>query len=401
MKNYKIFNKIKLSIFAVSCLVFSLFSCSEWDSFKEYIEGGEILYPGKMKSVEIIPGKNRVQLTGILSADPNVVKYKAFWNSNEDSVEFNIDKGSGETYIENTFEVIEGVHSFEIYTYDEAGNISVPTNAVGSSFGEAYRRKLGNRLFTDLIFNETNTTINWAQIDASTGAEYTEIIYTVGDSTYTIQTPVTETTTVLEGLTKSTTIQYRTIFKPTSNSLDTFAVAFQEYEVKVVPQLKNSKVPFAASAISGRWGTLADWQSNENVQSHDGFGGWDEWNGNIFNVESGWGAPPITNGKIWQTFTLEPATYTFKISELRDTNLTDADQTYLVAAVGDSLPNVAEVNTAMGSVQVFNRPVTELSFDFTVTETQQVSIGYLTTQPDGTPGKFCNIIAFDFGLKEE
>ncbi|MBT34516.1 MAG: hypothetical protein CMO01_33050 [Thalassobius sp.] len=401
MKNDKIFNKIKLPFLTVCLLSLTFISCSEWDGFKEYIEGGEIIYPGKMKAVEIVPGKNRVQLTGILSADPNVVKYKAYWNSNEDSVEFSIDKTSGETYIENTFEVDEGVHSFEVFTYDEAGNISVPTNAVGASYGEAYRRKLNNRLITELIFNETNTTINWAQIDASTGAQYTELVYTIGDTTYTVETPVEEGSSVLEGLTKSTTIQYRTVFKPTSNSLDTFTVPFQDYEVKVVPQLKNNKVPFIASGISGRWGTLADWQSNENVQSHDGFGGWDEWNGNIFNVESGWGAPAITNGKIWQTLTLEPATYTFKIAELRDTNLTDADQTYLVAAVGDTLPNVEDINNAIGSVQVFSRPVGELSFDFTVSETQKISIGYLTTQPDGTPGKYCNIISFDFGLKEE
>ena len=315
MKNYKIFNKVKLSLLSICLLGFALFSCSEWDSFKQYIEGGEIIYPGKMKSVEIISGKNRVQLTGILSADPNVVRYKAYWNSNEDSVEFGIDKTSGETFIENIFDVDEGVHSFEIYTYDEAGNISVPVNAIGSSYGSAYRRKLSNRLVTELIFDETGTTINWAQMDLSTGAQYTELIYELEDETITVETPINETSTILEGLTKSTIIKYRTIFKPVSNSLDTFTVPFQDYEVKVVPQLKNSKVPFIASGVLGRWGTLADWQSNENVQSHDGYGGWDEWNGNIFNVESGWGAPPISNGKIWQTFTLEPATYTFKISE--------------------------------------------------------------------------------------
>jgi len=49
------------------------------------------------------------------------------------------------------------------------------------------------------------------------------------------------------------------------------------------------------------------------------------------------------------------------------------------------------------TAQIANgKPLTALRVVFTLAATTQVSIGYLTTQPDGTPGKFCNIRAFDF-----
>jgi Domain of unknown function/Domain of unknown function (DUF5013) len=392
-------NKINMLLAAV-LLVLATVSCSEWDEFKEFTEGGEIIYPGKMDSVVIYPGKERVQFRALLNPDPNVVMYKIFWNDFKDSITFNIDKESGKLPVENTFSVSEGVKNFVVYTYDDRGNISVPVNSVGVSYGASYRRKLSNRLVSSLVFGDQGTTINWEQMDLTTGAQFTEITYEVNGVAKTIETPVTQSTTVLEGLVSTTTIQYRTIFKPEANSIDTFAVPPTDYFIRVVPQLKNNKVPFIAAAVSGRWGNLADWQSNDAVKNHGGYGGWDEWNGNIFNVESGWGSPAVTNGKIWQTLTLEPGTYTFRISDLRDTNLTDADQTYLVATLGSTLPDVENIASALASVKVYNRPVAEMRIDFTITETAEVSLGYLTTQPDGNPGKYCNIRAFDFYFNE-
>ncbi|MDN3670431.1 DUF4998 domain-containing protein [Echinicola jeungdonensis] len=372
-------------------------SCTDWDEFKKYTKDGEIQYSGKIDSIKIFSGKERVKFKGEMNADPKIVKYKIFWNDYSDSVEYSIDKVSGVLPIEQVFEVDEGVKNFVAITYDDEGNASVPSNAVGTSYGDTYRRKINNRLIESFTFNPDNTIINWALMDLTTGAQFTEVKLPVNGEMKTITTPVTENQTVLEGVTTSTEFEYRTIFKPEPTSIDTFAVPYAQEEFIVVPQLQNRQVPFIASARDGRWGTLADWITNDAIKIHNGHGGWDEWNGNIFNVESGWGAPSITNGKIYQVMELPAGTYTFKIADLLSTNLLDTDQTYLVVAAGEELPDVEQVDTAIGYTQVHGgKSVDQLKVEFTLEEPTQVSLGYLTSQAGGTPGKFCNIRAFDF-----
>ncbi|MGC4232426.1 MAG: DUF4998 domain-containing protein [Niabella sp.] len=376
-----------------------LFSCSKWDDFKKYIASGEIIYTGKMDSVKVYSGKERVMLYGLLKADPKIDKVVISWDNGADSVVYNYTKqyAAVDTFI-RTFPVSEGVKSFKVVTSDAEGNKSVDVYAVGTSYGENFRRRLANRNILSLDFNDAGTTVNWDVMDAATGPEYTELLYTDGSGTEKrVTAPVSEASTFLEGLTVSTIIRYRTVFKPDATAIDTFMTAYNERAVKVVPPLKNRQVPFIASAKNGRWGNLADWNANDAIRNHGGYGGWDEWNNNIFNVESGWGEPAITNGKLWQTFILGAGTYTFEISDLRDTNLEETDNTYLVVAPGAGLPDVENINTAIGYAKIVNgKPLSALRVIFTVDEPAQVSLGYLTTQRDGTPGKYCNIRAFNF-----
>jgi hypothetical protein len=392
----RVFNKINLRLVA-ACLMLTamISSCSKWDDYKKYTNNGEIIYTGKLDSAKIFSGKNRIRVTGQFSADPKITALKVFWNNMADSAVFNVKGHASGAAFDDTVNVAEGIRTYTIITYDADGNKSIPVNVTGVSYGDAYRRKISNRVISGLTFNATSTVINWEAMDLTTGAQYTEVEYAVNGETKKVTTPATQTSTVLDGLIVTTPIKFRTIFKPDATSIDTFAVAYTDRLIKIVPQLKNRKVPFANSGRSGRWGNLADWNANDAVKNHGGYGGWDEWNSGIFNVESGWGAPGITNGKIWQTFTLDAGSYTFEISDLRDTNLSEQDNTYLVVAQGSELPDVANVSSALGSVKVVNgKPLSALRVVFTLTQTTTVSMGYLTTQSDA--GKYCNIRALNF-----
>ncbi|RYY37908.1 MAG: hypothetical protein EOP46_00965, partial [Sphingobacteriaceae bacterium] len=61
MKNRK---KILLSVLAAALLVVS--ACKKMDDYLKYTGGKEILYTGKVDSVRILSGKNRVVITGLL-----------------------------------------------------------------------------------------------------------------------------------------------------------------------------------------------------------------------------------------------------------------------------------------------------------------------------------------------
>ena len=78
--------------FLITALCFSVAvtSCSKWDDFKKYTASGEITYTGKMDSVTIFGGKNRVRVLGKLKGDPNIAKVKIYWNDNADSISFDI-----------------------------------------------------------------------------------------------------------------------------------------------------------------------------------------------------------------------------------------------------------------------------------------------------------------------
>lgn len=396
----KLFSKIKnttKAAFALCCTSAMLLSCSKWDDYKKHIETGEILYTGKLDSAKIFSGKERIQVYGLLNSDPKIVALKVFWNEMKDSMVYEIKPATMDTFRQE-IQMPEGIRPFMIRTYDAKGNISVPMTITGVSYGDAYRRKLSNRAINEVTFGAGFASVIWEQLDMSIGGQYTELEYIDSGVLKKMMIPVTEDTTILPGLDTSTTIRFRTIFKPQPTSIDTFQVPYAERFLKIVPQLKNRKVPFIATSRNGRWGTLADWQSNSNVKIHaGGHGGWDEWNGNIFNVESGWGAPAVNNGKIWQNMTVDPGTYIFEISDLRDTNLLESDNTYIVVSDGNGLPDVAQVTTAIGYTKIFNgKPVTSMKVEFTITQRKEISMGYLTTQADGNPGKFCNVRAFNF-----
>jgi hypothetical protein len=391
----KIFKNTTMRLFIAPLLItLSLLSCSKWDDYKKYTAGGEIVYSGKLDSVKAYSGKNRVRITGRLNADPKIKAVKIFWNGNADSLVYEIKRSVSGNVFDQTFPFPESITTFTIYAYDTDGNRSVPVYVVGKSYGDIYRKKIsGNRLISNIRYMSNNTTITWEAVDPSLGAFQTEVQYVINGVTKDVVTPAANNS-VFDGLPNTNTlIRYRGVFKPDSTAIDTFKVAYKD---TVVIPVKNNRMPFIASARAPhRWGNLAEWNFNDSVKNHGGYGGWDENNGNVFNIESGWGAPAVINGKLWQTFLLEPGKYIFEISDLLNTNLGNADNTYLVVAEGTELPDITNLGAAINTVKIKGQPVDQLRVPFSVSTKSQITVGYITTQPGGAPaGKFCNIRAF-------
>lgn len=228
MKNIfrKINSKFLLTIVLVTA---TLLSCSKWDDYKKYTANGEIIYTGKLDSVKAYSGNNRVRLTGKLNADPKITTFKIFWNNNKDSVVFDAKTSVINGMFDQTFSVPEGVVNFVIYTYDANGNRSVPVYAIGKSFGDNYRKTLSNRFITSLTYTaaKDSTTINWDA--ALSTVVQTELKYPqnpTGDSVMLI-TPAKNSKTALPGFNYQTSkFTYRTIYRPDSTSIDTFATQY-------------------------------------------------------------------------------------------------------------------------------------------------------------------------------
>ena len=112
------------------------------------------------------------------------------------------------------------------------------------------------------------------------------------------------------------------------------------------------------------------------------YGGFDNLNnGGSFGAEQWTTDPAIVNGKIYQTFVLAPGNYSLTLffgSENPGVGNEGNDPRYLVAAVGNTLPDVANVSSALASVSFVGVSTTaSRTINFSITEPTEISVGIL------------------------
>lgn len=208
------------------CLIFST-SCTKPDDYKKYTAEGERVYAGKLDSVAVLSGKERIKIVGVFKSDPKLAKCKIYWNNLQDSIVLDIANRTVNK-LDYILNIDEGTKNFTIITYDNKGNSSLPVRATGVSYGDAYRSKISNRPIISVIYSAASnrTAITWDAMDNSIGALYTEVEYLVDGNTVIKQTPITDNVTNLDGFNTNTTkFKYRTVFRPDVTSIDTFVVA--------------------------------------------------------------------------------------------------------------------------------------------------------------------------------
>ncbi|MCH7400987.1 DUF4998 domain-containing protein [Belliella kenyensis] len=415
--------KKHFNIYVLLCglLTFTWMSCSEMDSYLRFVEDGEKLYTGKVDSLQAFGGKNRILIKGLFMSDPKVTDCVISWNAGQNYIQIPVNRTQG---VDTLSYLIEGLeennYNFEVITLDKDGNKSISSFISGTVYGDRYKESLNNRPINiaELYAGDLNTTIEFGRVDLTSGIYGIELKYMDTDGVINEEfLSIDDQDLVLPNYMIGEPFEYRSIFIPEPNAIDTFYTEFSAVVPSIV-YLKNFRVPFRQVQRQGRWGILESWITNDAVRIHaGGNGGWDEWNSNIFNVESGWGAPAVTNGKIYQVVNLSPGTYTFKANPrtvengtVPDTSMEGrGDQSYLVVGEGDTLPDVVDIETSpatLGYLRVL-RSIHPSNFEveFTITESKQVAIGFATTQaggqvgsqfPGSANGRHFNIISFDF-----
>ncbi|WP_436487171.1 DUF4998 domain-containing protein [Chitinophaga sp. ARDCPP14] len=379
-----------------SCIILALVliisACSKMDDYRDkYMTGGAITYPGKMDSVVAFSGKSRVMITGLFTSDPKIAGYKVFWNSRQDSIEVAVKRTAGV----DTAKVIipnlpEGLMNFEIRTYDAAGHVSIPVNTAANVYGQLYESALINRGIANAEMQpDGSALISWADVNADAGVVNMRIKYedNAGNLHDTvIVSGSTAFTTSLPAFKSGNAISYQTAYLPNTTAFDTFYVAFQDHSVKadVTVQYLQNTGPFArATYDGGRWGTLAaPWITSANVMNHSGFGGYAADAGGCLVMESGWsGTANIINGKIYQTVTLPAGNYIFLVNYYTEA----LDPVYVVAAAGNTLPDISDLSTTAGYTAFTTTRFVNgtAQCQFTLAQPQTVSLGFLATMTSG------------------
>lgn len=369
-------------------MLVSFYACDKMDStYEEYVKDGETIYVSKVDSLVIRPGKKRILLTWALGTDPKVKKAKIFWNNGADSIEKIIERVPGV----NTVDVIvnnltEGAYTFDLYTFDDKGHKSVKVTGSGNVYGDTYQASIRNRAFKDALIADNVAAINWI---SETQLAYTKLTYSDKfNVTHTITIPPNQNQTLIPDFKPRSGFTYSTQYIPEPLAIDTFYTGVTVtknivFEDVTSVYLKNFAQPFTPELYDGtRWGTLKDWTVNASIKNQGTpakiYGGYDNFNGvSFFGLQRVPTDPNIANGKVYQTFNLPQGTYEFSWQQgtANGFNNSGTETRLLVAANGATLPDLANINTALGSVTFVGK--TSAAVTFAVTSTRQVSVGVL------------------------
>ena len=70
---------------AMTCIALGVYACSGMDEYKYlYLKDGIKSYTGKIDSVKVYSGHERVMIEGLFMSDPKVTGCMIYWNSKMD-----------------------------------------------------------------------------------------------------------------------------------------------------------------------------------------------------------------------------------------------------------------------------------------------------------------------------
>ncbi len=300
-------NKMKLK-YSVGCLAFLLClaafsSCRKGDEYKKFFGDGELIYASRVDKVIVHPGNRRMLLSAILSDDPLVTKIKVSWHEGRDSLLQAIVRTPGKDTLNLMIDNLdEGSYNFVVYTYDDKNRPSVALNVSGTVYGDSYGSSLANRRIKALKYGANENILNFSWASPNIDDIGVELLYKHKDGG--IRTKMFlpgNADTTLSDFDANTNFKYRTLFKPDSNAVDTFSVAYAEL---VVPgfereldkaKFKEYVLPTDATTAHG-W--LMPFMWDGNYDPGNGFATINQmpqW----FTFDTGVSASP-SKFKIWQ-----------------------------------------------------------------------------------------------------
>lgn len=232
MKN-QINRYLKYCSFCICTLVIALSACSPMDEYKDIAGEEEIQYTGKIDSVKVFSGDERLLITGLFISDPKVTNCRIYWNLRNDSVDIPVNKTSGIDTLKKEISLPENTYNFEIYTYDALGNKSVPVYATGRTYGKDYKASLVNRRIVSSKIDSDSIIIEWGRIDLTLNPLATEVTYTTNEgSVYRKRTDINNNKTVLKNYKSGTEVNYSTLYLPESLCIDTFRTQIELVKIE-------------------------------------------------------------------------------------------------------------------------------------------------------------------------
>jgi hypothetical protein len=216
------------------------------DRHKSFIEGGEKIYAPKPDSVSFLPGIYRMKFQSWIRNSPNVQSVDIFWNSGQDSLIIPVTPSAGLDSVEAIFTLpLEKSYTFTVRHTDTYGHRSLTVTGFAASYGEVYRSTLRNRIVTSIAVAGAEATISW--FTAEDNLAGCEVRYTdVNSEVKVIKALPGELSTVCHSAKSNSTFEYRSLYLPESNAIDTFYLGWEE----LFPMLQFDKTDWRVLSCS-------------------------------------------------------------------------------------------------------------------------------------------------------
>jgi hypothetical protein len=193
--------------------------------YRSFLDNKEITYPGIISKPMIFPGDGRIRLAWNPSPDPSVTKYVIYWNNYADSIIVPANSHNPSDTVQCLIDNLkEYNYTLYLFSFDKEGNKSVPTEITNARvFGSIYQGSLLNRPIVNVDYADDSLIINWGipdTINISTTVEYVNVL----NQTESIKLRPDENRLAIGNWNLHSTIYYQSIYKPTSNAVDSFMV---------------------------------------------------------------------------------------------------------------------------------------------------------------------------------
>ncbi|GHT54878.1 hypothetical protein AGMMS49982_20230 [Bacteroidia bacterium] len=212
------------------------------DKHESYFENGEIIYIGKVDSLKLFPGNERLLLQYRVS-DPRAKNLNISWLQGRESLEIPVlvhpPDSTFERYIgKNDKTIAEGSYTLKFVVWDDKNQKSVVVEGNVNVYGQTYQDRLTNR---PLISAEeavgNNVTLQWA---GATGNDEFGIILrytnTAGepDSVRYKSDEIISPMTVPD-VQLTSPMTYQTLYLPEPTAIDTFFTEPQKINIRSMP----------------------------------------------------------------------------------------------------------------------------------------------------------------------
>ncbi len=247
------FNHMKkiygLIVLIVSVLSFS--SCEDFmDVHKEYIEGGEIVYAPKPDTLSFIAGKERILFNCRTYNAPNVRSIDVYWNEGLDSLIIPVSLKTGYDSISVMLDNMEEKsYTFNVRTTDNFGYKSLFLTDFGTSYGTLYQSRIVNRRVKGISLSDNGGIVNW--YFAPAGLVRNEIRYVKSDGSQSIVELSSKKDVVeLPDARSGSFFEYRSLYIPEKQCVDTFATDWRKYETPFPDEYKYNTSSWKVLSVS-------------------------------------------------------------------------------------------------------------------------------------------------------
>jgi hypothetical protein len=233
------------------------------DKHKSYLEDGEIIYIGKVDSLNAFAGDERILFRYYIS-DPRVKTLTVSWSLGKESLEMDIPAHLPlvpfDVYIgRNEKTITEGSHTFQWVARDEHGNKSVIFENGANIYGQRYKSRLTNRPLLGAEAVGNDVTLTWGGITSDE-----EVAIRVGYTNTAEATIVKDYTSaeassvVIPDVKLTAPVTYQTLYLPEPAAIDTFSTEPQKVSVQsTVNVVLNKPVTHSDADPAANTGQMA------------------------------------------------------------------------------------------------------------------------------------------------